>query len=54
MVYVDDPKVFQVLAHVFPSVQLVQDAFHLLDRCGRPIAKNNTFKGKCPASFLLY
>lgn len=49
VVYVDDPKLFGVLAQAFPGAKLVQDGFHLLDRFSRAIPATNTLKGKWKA-----
>lgn len=46
VVYVDDPRMFQLLTQMFPGAQLVQDAFHLLDRFSRAIPASNTLKGE--------
>jgi hypothetical protein len=46
VVYVDDPRMFRLLGQMFPGAQLVQDAFHLLDRFSRAIPATNTLKGK--------
>ena len=46
VVYVDDPRMFGLLAQMFPDAQLVQDAFHLLDRFSRAIPATNTLKGE--------
>lgn len=42
----DDPKLFGALATTFPTAQLVQDGFHVLDRFSRVIPSDNTLKGK--------
>jgi hypothetical protein len=46
VVYVDDPRMFGLLGQMFPGAQLVQDAFHLLDRFSRTIPATNTLKSK--------
>lgn len=42
----DDPRMFGLLGQMFPGAQLVQDAFHLLDRLSRAIPATNTMKGE--------
>lgn len=43
--YVDDPKLFLGIKSLMPTLELVQDGFHLIDRFSRAIPATNTLKG---------